>query len=369
MSETQNIATEKVEANWDALSSDPILGDPNFKPTEVPVKEDEVAKDVADPPVIEEKKEEVKEEVKDAPVVEEKKEEGAELTDELKITLEEISDVPQKHPDGSYKAIAQQLGAEIEEDTVESFKSKFISKEEAEKLAKVSKETFFADLDPEVAAALELKELGVPKEFILEPTKEIDAYLKMDDAELVRANLTATDGWTTDMIDTEIELLRESGNLGHEASKVRVALNNDKNAILQNRTELVNKYTVQKQEAATRQKEQQKIQFIETMNKVSTFMGVTIPKEVKEAFIAKYNNGVYDKELLSPDSQVNYVLKKELEGKITKHIQNKASEKAKKEVTDKLLNIPPVKPTSGGKAVINEQADNTWAAIEEDFKS
>lgn len=392
MAEPQTIAPDKVEANWDALSSDPIMGDPNYKPAEAP-KEDAINSDVIETDEQKAEKEAASKLESDNKIKEEKeasdklalsaaaKELGLPETatkeeieaakkapsDELKITLEDISDVPQTHPEGSFKAFAQKLGAEIEEDTVDSFKAKFIPKEEAEKIARVNKEALFASLSPEVAAALELKELGIPDELLLDPTKDIDNYLKLDDAELVRANLAATDGWTTEMIDTEIESLVDSGKISHEAGKVRIDLNHQKNNILAHKTELVSKHTAQRQEVAARQKEQEKTQFIETMNKVSTFMGVTIPPEVKETFIKKYNSGLYDKDLSSVDAKVNYILKQELEGKISKHIQNKASEKAKKEVTDKLLNIPPVVENGGGRVITNVQNDN-WGAIETDFK-
>jgi hypothetical protein len=362
-SNTQAVETEKVKANWDAVSLDPVMGDPNYKPAEEPKKEDVIAKDVVDPPA-DEKPEEVKPEEK--PVEEKKEEKPAETTDEIKVTLEDISEVPQTHKEGTLKYIAQQLGKEIKEESIDSFKEVFISKEEAENKAKITKEDIFAKLKPETAAALELQELGLPEDLILNPTKEIDEYLKLDAAALVRANLAATDGWTQEMIDTEIEDLIANGKLAHEDAKIRIDLNKQKNAILAQRTELVQKFTAQQQEAVSRQKEQEKTQFIETMNKVSTFMGVTIPDEVKKAFITKYNNGVYDKELSSIDTKVNYILKKELEGKITKHIQNKASEQAKKSVTDKLLNIPPVKANGGGKVITNEQIDN-WGPLEEDF--
>jgi hypothetical protein len=390
MAEQTNTAPEKVEANWDALSSDPVMGDPTFQPAAEPKKEDIVNQDVIDKPepdkpaedkpVVDDKaKAEADEKLKLAeeakslnlPETATKEEiEAAKLAAEspIELKVEDIADVPKKHPEGSYKALAQQLGFEIEEDSIDAIKSKVIPVEEAEKKAKVSKEEFFSTLNPEVAAALEFKEMGLPDNLLLEPTKEIDGWLKLDDAELVRANLAATDGWTTEMIDTEIESLVESGKITHEAAKLRIGLNNDKNVLLAQRKELVQKYTTQKQESLVRQKEQEKTQFIEAMNKVSSLMGVPIPKEVKEALIIKYNNGVYDKDFASlTEAKVNYVLNKELGNKLAAHIRNKASEQVKKAATDELLNIPPVQSGGGGKAEIKQEADN-WSAVEQDFK-
>jgi hypothetical protein len=364
MSETIT-AAEKVQANWDALASDPIMGDPNFVPVQKEEKiEDKVDKDLIIPL---EKEPEVKVEDKPEPDKKEEVKPDADPVDEFKVTLEDISGVPQKHPDGSYKHIAQQMGVEIEEESLDSFKSKFIPKEEAEKSAKLSKQELYSSLPPDIATAFQLKELGIPDDLILEPTKEIDGYLKLDDAQLVRANLAATEGWTEDMINTEMESLDED-KLSHEAKKLRLELNQQKKNIITTKENLVQQYTAEREQVALKLKEQEKTQFKEAMDKVSTFFGVTIPKEVKDALVTKYNNGLYDKDLTAAEMKANFILIKELGDKLTKHVRNKVSADVKKEATDKLLNIPPVKPGGGGKQETKEVLDN-WGPIDDDFKN
>lgn len=392
MSNQADTVAEKAELNWEALSSDPIMGDPTYKPAEAPV-EDLINKDIAETSEQKTERETTEKVASETKANEEKitaektalsaeaknlglpetstKEEieaAKQLLDsEIKITVADIENAPVKHAEGSYKALAQQLGHEIEEESIDSFKTKFIAKHEAEKLAKVTKETFFSTLKPEVAAALELKELGIPDELLLEPTKEIDGYLSLDAAELVRADKAATQGWTQEMIDTEIESLIESGKLDHEASKIRIELNLQKTNILAHKAELVKKYTEQNQNAILQQKEAERTQTITAFDKVQEFMGVKIPREVKEVLARKYANGAYDKDLMSPESKVDFILKMEYGPKITKYLQTKVAEKVKKENTDKLLNIPPVKEGGGGVVQTNNQTDN-WGPIDEDFK-
>lgn len=364
MTETQIPATDKAELNWDALSSDPSFGDPSSKPTEVKPAEDPVNTDVIDPPAPAEpvKVEQLPVEVKEEPVVEAPKTEDA---DAITVTLDDISDVPATHAQGTYKALAQALGKEIKDESIDSFKEAFISKEEAETLAVANKEKFFSDLDPEVAAALELKELGVPKELIIEPTREIDNYLALDAAELVRADKNAR-GWTDENIDIEIENLIESGKLSHEDYKIRMELEASKADLLQQRAGIIQKYTEQKQQASARQLETERTQTISALDKVQEFLSVKIPKDVKDAFITKYRNGAYDKELSSPESKAEYILMKELGSKITKHLQTKVAAQVKKENTDKQLNIPPVTTSGGSQVKVNNQDDN-WGPLERDF--
>lgn len=376
MSEEKNIATEKVEANWDALMSDPVMGDPNFKPKETENKEDAINKDLIDPindnievknPVEEKPKEEPKTETKTESVEEKPEETTVDTVEDQGIfKVEEIEGVPAVYPENSLRAIAQKLGAEIKDESIDAFKEAFIPKSEVDKIVPANKEELFAKLKPEVAAALELMELGVPEHLITEPTKELDSYIAMDDAELVRAELSTLPGWTEEMINTEIESLSENGKLEHNAAKIRIGLENDKKAILSQRTDIIKQLTEKQQQASEQKMQLERTQTIEELNKVSELMGVKIPAKVKEALIAKYKNGLYDKELSSPRSNAEYIIKKELEAQVAKRIQITESEKVKKAATDKLLNIPPVKSGGGGKSIVNEPIDN-WSALDKDF--
>jgi len=387
MSET-NKSTETVEANWDALTSSQEFGDATPKQEEK--QEEVITKDVDETPEqVAEKTAETEKAVADALALEETNK--AALAEEAKalnlpetstkeeieaaklaatadeLTLDEESDAPIVYPENSFKAIAQKLGADIKEDTAEAFKEVYITKAEAEKQAQVSKETYFANLDPKVAAALEMKELGVPDHLLLEPTKEIEGYLKLDDVELVRAELATIPNWTNEMIDKEIEDLIESGKIDHSAAKIRVELNNQKEAMALEHTNIIQKYTAQKQKAADEKKALERTETINELGKIQEIAGVKIPKKVMDALITKYTNGVYDKELSSASSRAEYIVKRELEAKAVAHIKNKVSEKAKADHTNKLLNIPTVKTAGGGsKQPTNTETDN-WTALDKEF--
>jgi len=374
MSQEKNTATEMVEANWDALMMDPDMGDPNYK-REEPKQEDATLKDVVeedkekvDPPAEPEK--EVKEEKQDT-AKEETKEEAKteeETEDEIQFSVDEIPGVPKTYKENSFQDIAQKMGVEIPEDNFDVFKEQFVPKTEVEKMVVKSKEDLFSTLKPEVATALELLEAGVPENLILEPTKELDTYLAMESVDLVRAEYATRPGWTEDMINTEIDSLVESGKIDHEASKIRVQLEADKKVILEQTKEIFQRHTEGRKQAELARVEQERNQTIEALNKVPAFMDVKIPQNVKDALVAKYRKGEYDKELSSPQARAEFIIKKELEAQIAKHLRNKVSEKVKKEATDKLLNIPPVKAAGGG-AVKQPASEDNWGAIEKDFGS
>lgn len=363
----QDSPADKLTANWDALSFDKDFGDPSTKPVEPVKPEDAINADVVVP---EEPKapEPVKEESKPA---EPAKVEPPKPAEEPIIDPESIFDaiegVPSTYPAGSYRALAQSLGEEIDEESIDAFKAKYVSKTEASKIATNTKEELFATLTPEVAAAFQLKELGIPDELLLQPTKEIDGYLALDDAELFRADKMATVGWTPEMIDIEIENLIESNKLTHESQKIRIELNGQKNNILASKDNLVQQYTQERQAVIVRQREQEKTQVKEALGKVLSFAGVPIPQKAKDDIILKYNNGLYDKYLSGADVKANYIIMKELEAKITKYVQSTAAARAKKEVTDKLLNIPPLKASGGSQAAQPSNQNDNWGPLERDF--
>jgi hypothetical protein len=387
MSAENNIATEKVEANWDALTSSQEFGEPSEKKEPVINTDEAVNKDVVETPEQIAEKEAAAKTESDNKLVEEKAK--ADLATEAKelglsesatkeeieaaktakadeLSLDEEKDAPAVYPPNSLRDIAQKLGVEIKDETPDAFKEVFITKEEAAKQAQISKEELFAQLKPETAAALELIELGVPDHLINNPTKEIDEYLRLDNAELLRAELSTYPNWTEDMVNKEIEDQIESGKIDHSTAKIRAELTTQKQALELQQTDILQKYREQNAQASQRQKELERTETIKALNNVSEIAGVKIPQKIKDNLIIKYNNGLYDKELSTAQSNAEYIVKKELEAAAIKQVLNKALEKVKSEATNKLLNIPPVKPNGGGTQIANEQHDN-WSQLDKDF--
>lgn len=343
---------------WDYVGgqTDKIVTAPTTTTPEVdPQTKDTVNETVVDAPA------EVKEEIKPEPVKAEEvkveapaEEKPEELTLELKA--EDIKDAPKLFKEGSVQAIAQDLGITLEKDSIEdfqkAFKENFILKAEAEKYKEVGKEQLYSQLNPKTAAVLEMIELGVPEEMAFNPTAGIDSYLALDDAQLLREELSAQPGWTEDMVDTQMEeFAADPSKLAAKAKIIRVNLNNQKQEILNTQSQLVQKYTEQKKQAELQQKVEADNQFKEALNNESTFMGLALSKEAKEVILKKYNSGAYENLFNVAQSKLKAILQAEFGDKFAKTVQSKAKEEGKAEIVKKLADVPPTK--SGGGRVVN----------------
>lgn len=283
----------------------------------------------------------------------------------LEFTLADIKDAPVQYEQDSFQALAQDVfGIKIEKDDFEdfkkSFKDNFIPKTEVEQYKSKVKEEYFSTLKPEVAAALELKELGMPDELLLNPTREIDEYLSLGDLELVRKEYEAK-GMADDLIDLAIEQDTADGKIGTKSQLIRFNLDQNKKDILNTRSQLVNKYTAEKQQATVRQQEQRTTQIKEALNNVSAFLGVNVSKDAIQGIIHKVEKGAYDSELNNPKSLAELILYREFGERFSKISQDKALAKGKAEVTAKLSNIP-IKQSQSGSKVIQTANDNDNAS-------
>ncbi len=348
--------SDSVKANWDALSGfgeTVVIEEPKAAtPEEEQIKDTNSEKPEDVKP---EEKPEEKPETEPADKPEEKKE-PVEEKPVVELTLEDIKDAPKTYEEGTFQSLAKELGVDIAEESFEAFKESFVSKAEFEKIKEQTTESLFQQLSPEVAAALKLKEMGVPDEQILIPTANIDKYLSLTDAELYRAELEAKKIYN----EAEIELLMEKataedGNITVQAGIIRKDLEASKANLLARRDEIINQYTEQKKSADLQRKQAEVTQVKEALYNMKEFLGSPISDQIREALFAKYQNGAYDKDFADSKYKAEYIMKKEFGDKIAKHLQNKAFAAGEEKVTKKLSNIPEVKSTAVSKADTNNQ--------------
>lgn len=290
----------------------------------------------------------------------------------LEFKLDDITGVPEEYQDGTYKAFAKTVfNVDLPEESQEAFQKAFVTRDEFEKVQTTTLDTLLSTFKPEVATAIKLMQMGIPEDQVLAPTKQIEEYLALDDAALLRADFELQGDMGADVIDSEMEKLSaEPQKLKLEAEKLRIYLNREKNQIVEQRKQYLQKYEQDKQSAALELKKQEQSKITDALNNVSTFMDIPVNKDVKEAIIRKYNNGLYDNVLNDPAKKAEFLFHTELGAKLAKHIQNKASETAKADVRKQLLNTPPV-ISGGGNAINNNkqpEKDNPWGALN-DFKS
>lgn len=383
---------DAVKANWGAVIED--YGEVKVETQQQSQEKDpqkidnEQGTEILDTKT-EENKEEVKEEKKEEVKAEETKEEAKAETEEKKdeaktenietlLSAEDIKDIPKQFEEGSWGELGKDLGLEVKEDSheafVQSIKENFVPKAEYEKALSTKLEDIYANLKPETAVALKLMEMGVSQEEVFERGKEIDSYLSLSAEELIRAdlNLRRGEGWTDELIDAKMEeLAKNPKELALREGELRIILNNQKKALIEERNSLLQQYEQQRQEVSVRQKQQEVAQFNQALDKFDTFMGQPVTKAIKDAIRAKYNSGSYSDVVSKADSQIAAIMYKEYGDKLAKLLQNKAAEEAKFETAKKLLNVPPVKGGNAGQKVeitAENQKDNNWGAILEDFK-
>jgi hypothetical protein len=289
----------------------------------------------------------------------------------IEFKAEDIEGNEKEPPEGSWFAVAKEAGIKIENDTFEDFQKALIAPyvKQAEEAKTMAVENLFQGLNPKTVAAFKLMEMGVDESELFEPTKKIDGYLALDNAALIRADKEAM-GWKPETIDAELELLETKNLINHEAEKLRMALNVNKEAILNERKTYIEQYESKKEQAILAQKEQEKSHFKKAMDTVQSFMDVPIPNDVKEAVTRKFNNGAYDDILATPESKAEYILYKELGKKITNTLKSTAFAKGKEEIRAKLLSVPPVTNNNAGQQQkINQDSNDPWAAVDKMAKA
>lgn len=300
-----------------------------------------------------------------------------EETPVIEFKAEDILPNINEPADGTWLKVAKERGLTITEDTHEAYIEAEIApiKKELEELKANNKIDYFASLKPETAAAFQLMEMGVPQEQILAPLKDIETYLSLTPEQLVRADYEARakqgEAWTPDLIDAKMEeLSNDPTKLKLADAEIRIVLSNQAKAITEERTQLVQQYTAEKEQAAIRQVEQEKTNFATALNTVSKFLDIPINDGVKQAILTKYNQGLYENDFKSASARVEYILHKELGSKVVKELRNTAYQKGRDEITKKQLNIPPVTNSVVGanKVVpVNQNDNNPFAALEKAF--
>lgn len=366
-----------VKANWDALKN----WDVEVVETTTPTKdESEQNKDVVETEKVAEEKpaaESEKTETENTEVnkenldtdkkITENKSEEAE-NEELELKPEDIKEVPVEFEDGDWRAVAKDLGFDAKDNSWEDFvaahKDNFVSKAEHEKVTQISKEAVMSQFKPEIAAAIKLYEMGVPQELIFEPTKEIDAYLKLDAPALVREDLRLK-GMTEDLIDAKMESLTEEGKVESTAKLLQFELNKQREHILNTQQNIISQRAAEIERVQKHAKEQELTQLKEALNNTSEFLGAKLTKEAKEIIAKKLQSGAYEKELSSPQAKIAALLQKEFGQKYVDYAKSKARSDGKMEVVKKLANVPPKQ--NSGIAIEKEpiETGDNWAAAKQ----
>ncbi|WP_298838863.1 hypothetical protein [uncultured Clostridium sp.] len=357
----------QMKPNFDLLSTDATLNGNVEAPKEeikkevktentpAEIAETEIALD-ADKPT-EEVKEVIAEEVKDVPV-------------EDVLTLDD--DSATEGEADSWVSYAKYEGLEISEDTPEAYITAKLAVETEslqKKLAEVDSkkmEDYFHDLDPRTRMQIELEKSGLTREQIEAPLNNIAKFKALTDVELYRADLEIRlPNADTDFIDKYVENATENGQVGLEATRIRLELDAEAQAIESNYQQIIEKYKANKDNFLAEKSKAESDSIVKALNEMSDFIGQPLAPETKKGLTERFNNGKYNQLMKDPIMQAKFIAFVELGDKAVKNIEAKSYNKGKLEIANKLHNTPPV-ITGGAGTNMTNTIEGNFERLEND---
>jgi len=319
-------------------------------------------------PNVEESKEEVKETTNPESELtvenaEAEKKEGEESTEEVKLDEETVlkledESVQNETEEGNWIAYAKAEGLEITEDTPEAYIAAKIQplEQKIEEVKNQRLEELLHNVDPEIRMEIELSLSGLSLQDIKAPLDDIARYKSMSDVELYREDLTlrypnATQEW----IDADVEKAVESGQIAHDAVRLRLDLDNLEAQIKQDRQQIVEKYRENNAKFLESKRSSEIESVTKALNEIPSFMGAVIAPESKQIMARKYSEGKYDQILNDPNKRAEFIMYHELGKKAYEAAIAKSEAKGKLSVTKHLSNIPPVENLGNGKSTTGQE--------------
>lgn len=319
-------------------------------------------------PNVEESKEEVRETTNPESELtvenaEAEKKEGEESTEEVKLDEETVlkledESVQNETEEGNWIAYAKAEGLEITEDTPEAYIAAKIQplEQKIEEVKNQRLEELLHNVDPEIRMEIELSLSGLSLQDIKAPLDDIARYKSMSDVELYREDLTlrypnATQEW----IDADVEKAVESGQIAHDAVRLRLDLDNLEAQIKQDRQQIVEKYRENNAKFLESKRSSEIESVTKALNEIPSFMGAVIAPESKQIMARKYSEGKYDQILNDPNKRAEFIMYHELGKKAYEAAIAKSEAKGKLSVTKHLSNIPPVENLGNGKSTTGQE--------------
>jgi hypothetical protein len=292
------------------------------------------------------------------------------------FTKEEVeTGVTSEVEDGTWKAIALAKGYEIPADFQDDFES--YSKLEEQVIAKKLEETaakaredVFAGLKPELRQAIELAQAheDITLQDILQPTLQIEQYLKMDNEALVRADIEARNPkFTKEMVDVEMQILSDKGLVDHTASVIKIGLEEDKAAIQADHNNRIKAYQEQSLLNKQAQKDKAVSQLNSAIDKAQSFFDKTLTDTDKQ--VLKAQSASFLEELTSnPDRLAKAMLYDKLGERGEKYFKDKVRGEVLAELAKKQHNVPTTtQGQAANRTVVTKTPASQFDILTKDF--
>lgn len=300
--------------------------------------------------------EEVKEEVKP---------EDAE--EKFELTLDEETN--EGSEEGDWIEYAKSKGLEIKDNTVDAFLE---AKENdyAAKIAEVDNkkmEDYFGDLDPKLRMKIELQKTGMSLSDIDAPLNNIAKFKALSDVELYREDLvTRYSNATQEWIDSEMEKAVESGQITHDATRLRLDLDNWEKEVNNQQQQIIDKYKVNSDKFLQEKRSNEIESITKAVNEMSEFFDVPLSETVKKTLVDKAISGKYDQILNDPTKKAEIIAYMELGRKAHDIAVAKSAAMAKREAHKTFHNTPPVETGGGARNTTETIGDGNFDKLKDD---
>jgi hypothetical protein len=307
---------------------------------------------------LEEKKEEEADEEEDPFGLDEEEGKETEEAEEDKTLLDEVIE----DAENNWLKVAEEIGIEVEEDSIEALKVGFEKElQEAYEEGIALGEEKLAKLPEEAREILEYVANGGTIETFIEPFKQIDSLLAMENIDLVEFDLQNTPGWTEEMVATELNKMVENDEIDHNASKLRAILNNQKEIT---KKELL---TEQAEKAALKertesQKRETEINDIKNvLGETKEFLDVPIKDKHREYLLNEFKKGNFEKVTNNPKEQVEFMLWKAFGKPGIQKLKQNSFEEGQAKLREVLHKVPTTQKETPGRRsntiAQNEESD------------
>jgi hypothetical protein len=236
--------------------------------------------------------------------------------DENELTLpdpEDITDTPEDAPaENTWIETAKEIGIDgVDADDFEVFKKGVEAK--IEKVRTEAQQIALDKYPVEAQNLIKFLASGKTMEDYINPLKEYDKVLSLDDKALITASLEGTGEYTADEIEEEIKLIEEKGELASSAKRLRAAVKmNKKQAGEQIIDQGVQTYESQQARIENERKKEDTL-FKSALSTLDKVYDVKINDKHKAAIQKKWDSGYYRNRFKNdPNFVADLIVKAEL---------------------------------------------------------
>lgn len=270
--------------------------------------------------------------------------------------------------------VAKEAGISLPENSKEAFVNALKERDQAsldavKEQARVDFETqFVASLPEDIKGLYEYTKMGGDAQNYKGSFEQINTLKNLTNIELVEADLAARQGWTEEMVQTELNIQMEKGFIDHEAAKLRVILDgneqNIKNRLLAEQTQR----QAEAQNIAQQEFASQTNQIRESLSKRKDFAGRQMKQEYIDAAMKKWEGGEIKRDFASnPDKVAEFILWDTFGSQVIGDLKKESYQSGKSKVTAKLSNIPVLAPEGSTAPVkrVHEQSEGGFENLRE----